>query len=86
MFGRGTRAYALSDEVIAKGVTAAGVSRETVADNPDPRAFCVSCHGCSYETVCDMRLQKLKADKRRTAAAWSASSSENASQGRTALN
>lgn len=87
MFGRGTRAYPLSDEVITRGAAAAGVTRESVPDNPDPRAFCIACHGCSYQAICEMRAQKVKAEqRRRTSPIGTAGSLENASPGHASLN
>ena len=65
---RGTRFWTPSDELIDKALNASQAKREDLVEDSDPRAFCIACSGCDYESVCEIRPQKLRADPRAAAA------------------
>ena len=68
MFERGMRAWPLDSSFVDKAIAAAGVARDGLAVESNPRAFCRTCNVCDYRGLCPMQARKQQRDRPRPAA------------------
>jgi hypothetical protein len=71
MYGKGLRAYELSDEFIAD--VRAQLQKESpdlfrlpLKSTTDFKAFCAGCPTCPYRSRCDMQAEREKSDARKS--------------------